>query len=171
MPNVRSLVETYYETYGRHDIDGLLAMMDDNVRIHFPVDEEPKTNKEQIRAAWTLSFNVVIPDIRQELHTIVADGNHAAVQFTEYGTVRIPEDAARTGGLAVRPRPYAMEMASFYTFSSRGLISEIRSFWDTGNFARQLGIDIGIIQAMSRGSTQVLSRRLPVPPARRPASR
>jgi ketosteroid isomerase-like protein len=171
MPNVRSLVETYYETYGRHDIDGLLAMMDDDVRIHFPVDEEPKTNKEQIRAAWTLSFNVVIPDIRQELHTIVADGNHAAVQFTEYGTVRIPEDAARTGGLAVRPRPYAMEMGSFYTFSSRGLISEIRSFWDTGNFARQLGIDIGIIQAMSRGSTQVLSRRLPVPPARRPASR
>jgi hypothetical protein len=34
----------------------------------------------------------------------------------------------------------------------RSLISEIRSFWDTGNFARQLGIDIGIIQAMSRGT-------------------
>jgi ketosteroid isomerase-like protein len=43
MPNVRSLVETYYETYGRHDLDGLLAMMDDDVRIHFPVDEKPKT--------------------------------------------------------------------------------------------------------------------------------
>ena len=103
MPNVRSLVETYYETYGRHDLDGLLAMMDDDVRIHFPVDEKPKTGKEQIRAAWTLSFNVVIPDIRQELHTIVADGNHAAVQFTEYGTVHIPEEAARSAGLAVGP--------------------------------------------------------------------
>jgi ketosteroid isomerase-like protein len=171
MSSVRSLVEAYYETYGRHDLDGLLAMMDDDVRIHFPVDEKPKTGKEQIRAAWTLSFNVVIPDIRQELNTIVVDGNHAAVQFTEYGTVHIPDEAARKAGLAVRPRPYAMEMGSFYTFNSRGLISEIRSFWDTGNFARQLGIDIGIIQAMSRGSTQVLSRRLPVPPARRPASR
>ena len=153
MLNVRSLVETYYETYGRHDIDGLLAMMDDNVRIHFPVDEQPKTNKEQIRAAGTLSFNVVIPDIRQELHTIVADGDHAAVQFTEYGTVHIPEEAARRAGLAVRPRPYAMEMGSFYTLNNRGLISEIRSFWDTGNFARQLGIDIGIIRAMSGGSS------------------
>ena len=66
----------------------------------------------------------------------------------------IPEEAARKAGLAVRPRPYAMDMGSFYAFNSQGLIGEIRSFWDTGNFARQLGIDIGIIQAMSRGSTQ-----------------
>jgi ketosteroid isomerase-like protein len=152
MPNVRRLVETYYETYGRHDLDGLLAMMDDDVRIYFPVDEKPKIGKEQIRAAWSLSFSTVIPDIRQELHTIVTEGDHAAVQFTEYGTVHIPEAAARKAGLAVKPRPYVMEMGSFYTFTSQGLISEIRSFWDTGNFASQLGIDISIIQAMSRGT-------------------
>jgi ketosteroid isomerase-like protein len=151
--SIRRLVQTYYETYSRHDLDGLLAMMDDDVRIYFPVDEKPKIGKEQIKAAWSLSFSVVIPDIRQELHTIVAEGVHAAVQFTEYGTVHIPEDAARQAGLAVRPRPYALDMGSFYTFTSRGLIREIRSFWDTGNLARQLGIDIGIIQAMSRAAT------------------
>ena len=98
MPSVRSLVETYYETYGRHDLDGLLAMMDDDVRIHFPVDDKPKIGKEQIRAAWTLSFNVVIPDIRQELHTIVADGLHAAVQFTEYGNRDHPGGGRPQGG-------------------------------------------------------------------------
>ena len=154
MPDLRRLVQTYYETYGRHDLEGLLAMMDDDVRIYFPVDERPKVGKDQIRPAWRLSFSTVIPDIRQELHTIITEGNQAAVQFTEYGTVRIPEDAARKAGLAVKPRRYAMEMGSFYTFTSQGLIREIRSFWDTGNFARQLGIDISIIQAMSRGSTQ-----------------
>ena len=55
--------------------------------------------------------------------------------------MHIPEEAARKAGLAVRPRPYAMEMGSFYTFNRHELIREIRSFWDTGNFARQLGID------------------------------
>ena len=84
----------------------------------------------------------------------MADGNHAAVQFTEYGTVHIPEKAALKAGVEVRPRPYAMDIRSFYTFNRQGLYRAIRSFWDTGNFARQLGIDIGIIQAMSRGSTQ-----------------
>jgi ketosteroid isomerase-like protein len=153
MPDIRRLVETWYETYGRHDLDGLLAMLDDDVRIYFPVDDKPKAGKDQIRPAWSLSFSTVIPDITQELHTIVTEGNRAAVQFTEYGTVHIPEDAARKAGLAVKPRPYAMEMGSFYTFTSQGLIREIRSFWDTGNFARQLGIDIGIIQAMSRGTS------------------
>jgi ketosteroid isomerase-like protein len=152
MPEIRRLIETYYETYGRHDLDGLLAMMDDDVRIYFPVDEQPKVGKDQIRPAWTLSFSTVIPDIRQELHTIITEGNSAAVQFTEYGTVHIPAEAARQAGLAVRPRPYAMDMGSFYTFTSDGLIREIRSFWDTGNFARQLGIDISIIQAMSQGT-------------------
>jgi ketosteroid isomerase-like protein len=153
MPDMRRLVETWYEIYGRHDLDGLLAMMDDDVRIYFPVDEQPKIGKEQIRPAWSLSFSTVIPDIRQELHTIVTEGDHAAVQFTEYGTVHIPEAAARRAGLAVKPRPYAMEMGSFYTFTGQGQIREIRSFWDTGNFARQLGVDIGIIQAMSRGTS------------------
>lgn len=152
MPDIRRLVEAYYETYGRHDLEGLLTMMDDDVRIYFPVDEKPKIGKEQIRPAWSLSFSTVIPDIRQELHAIITEGDLAAVQFTEYGTVHIPEDAARKAGLAVKPRPYAVEMGSFFAFTSRGLIREIRSFWDTGNFARQLGIDIGIIQAMSRGT-------------------
>jgi ketosteroid isomerase-like protein len=153
MPDPRRLLQTYYETYGRHDLEGLLAMMDDDVRVYFPVDEKPKIGKDEIRPAWTLSFAAIIPDIRQELHTIVAEGNHAAVQFTEYGTVHIPEDAARKAGLAVKPRPYAMDMGSFFTFTGEGLIREIRSFWDTGNFARQLGIDIAIIQAMSRGTS------------------
>jgi ketosteroid isomerase-like protein len=153
MPDVRRLVETYYDTYGRHDLDGLLAMMDDDVRIYFPVDDQPKVGKGPIRRAWSLSFGTVIPDIRQELRTVVTEGDHAAVRFTEYGTVHIPEDAARRAGLAVRPRPYVMEMGSFFAFTSRGLVREIRSFWDTGEYARQLGIDIGIIAAMSRGTS------------------
>jgi ketosteroid isomerase-like protein len=153
MPDLRRLVATWYDTYGQHDLDGLLAMLDDDVRIYFPVDDKPKVGKDPIRAAWSLSFSTVIPDIRQELHTIITEGNQAAVQFTEYGTVRIPEEAARAAGLEVKPRPYAMEMGSFYTFTGQGLIREIRSFWDTGNFAQQLGLDISIIQAMSRGTS------------------
>jgi ketosteroid isomerase-like protein len=58
-------VETWYETYGRHDLDGLLAMLDDDVRIYFPVDDKPKTGKDQVKKAWSLSFSTVIPDIRQ----------------------------------------------------------------------------------------------------------
>jgi ketosteroid isomerase-like protein len=148
--DVRALVHTYYETYGRHDLDRLLAMLDDHVRIYFPVDDRPKIGKDQIRPAWHLAFTVVIPDIRQELHSVVSDGNRAAAHFTETGTVNIPEPAATRAGIAVKPRPYTMEMGSFRTFTDEGMISEIRSFWDTGRYAEQLGIDIGIIQAMSR---------------------
>jgi ketosteroid isomerase-like protein len=148
--DVRALVDTYYETYGRHDLDQLLAMLDDGVRIHFPVDDEPKIGKDMVRPAWHLAFTVIIPDIRQELHSVVIDGNQAAVRFTETGTVHIPESSARKAGIAVKPRPYTMEMGSFFTFTDAGLICEIHSFWDTGRYADQLGIDIGIIQGMSR---------------------
>jgi ketosteroid isomerase-like protein len=153
MADTAGRIRSYYESYGRHDLEALLAMMDEDVHIYFPVDDRPKVGKEPVRAAWTLSFTVVIPDIRQQLHTVITDGDHAAVRFTEYGTVHIPEEPARKAGLDVRPRPYAIQMGSFFTFTSQGLIREIRSFWDTGDFARQLGIDIAIIAAMSAGAS------------------
>jgi steroid delta-isomerase-like uncharacterized protein len=146
---IKALVEEYYKAYSAHDLDGLLAMMDENIRIYFPIDPKPKTGKEQIKKTWAMSFNTVIPDIRQELHSVIVEDNRAACQFTERGSVWIPEEIAKQLNIPAIKRPYTTEIGSFFTFNKQGLIEEIRSYWDTGNFAKQLGIDISIIQSMS----------------------
>ena len=145
----RQLVATYYERYAAHDLEGVLALMDEDIHIYFPIDEQPKIGKEQIRKTWELSWNSIIPDIHPVVHAIIAEGDRAAVQFTETGTVRIPEDAAKQLGISAVGRPYSNEIGSFFTFTESRLIKEVRSYWDTGNYAKQLGIDISIIQGMS----------------------
>ena len=147
--DLTTLVETYNTRYAKHDLAGLLAMMDDDIHIYFPIDEKPKVGKEQIRRTWELSFGKIIPDIRPEVHSIIVQGNRAAIQFTERGTVHVPVEAAKKLGIAPVGRPYITEIGSFFTFTPSGLIKEIRSYWDTGKYAKQLGIDIGIIQSMS----------------------
>lgn len=146
---LRQRVNLYYQKYADHDLDGVLELMHENVRIYFPIDDQPKVGKEQIRKTWTLSWESIIPDIHPELHSVLVDGDRAAVQFTETGTVHLPEEATKQLGIATMGRPYSNEIGSFLRFSTDGLIEEIRSYWDTGSYARQLGIDISIIQQMS----------------------
>ncbi|MFI6601465.1 nuclear transport factor 2 family protein [Nonomuraea sp. NPDC050536] len=45
-------------------------------------------------------------------------------------------------------RPYEMPMASVFHFDDNGLIKRLRSYWDTGSFAEQIGIDIGVIRSL-----------------------
>jgi ketosteroid isomerase-like protein len=151
--DLKEKVRTYYERYAAHDLDGVLDLMDEEIRIYFPIDDQPKVGKDQIRKTWRLSWNSVIPDIHPEVHDILVDGNRAAVQFTETGTVYIPEETMGQLGRAAAGRPYSNEIGSFFRFSDGGLIKEIRSYWDTGSYAKQLGIDIGVIQEMSAKAT------------------
>jgi steroid delta-isomerase-like uncharacterized protein len=146
--NLEATVNEYWKAYNAHDLDALLAMMDENIHIYFPVDPKPKIGKEQIKKVWTLSFTTVIPDIHEELHTTIIEKDRAACRATESGSVWIPEEAAQQLGIPAMKRLYKIEIGSFFKFNEQGLIEEIHSYWDTGNFAKQLGIDIGIIQSM-----------------------
>jgi steroid delta-isomerase-like uncharacterized protein len=141
-------IRLYYEAYSRHDIDAVLACLAEDVTIQFPTSPQPIKGRDRIRPVWSMVYSAVIPDIRQSNRSTVVQGNMAANEFVETGTVTIPGDVARSAGIAPGGRPYRMEMASFFHFNSQGLIDRIRSYWDTTDFAKQIGIDIGIIRSL-----------------------
>lgn len=140
-------IDQYWQAYRRHDLDGVLAHLADDVVVEFPTSEEPSRGKDSIRAVWAKLFSTIIPDINPEVITTVAQGDTVACEFVETGTLVIPAEAAAAG---VEPggRPYTMSMVTFFHLNGDGLIDRLRSYWDTGNFARQLGIDIGVISVM-----------------------
>jgi len=141
-------INRFHGAYSEHDIEGVLAYLADDVTIRFPTSPQPIRGKQSIRPVWTMVFTTVIPDVRQEILSAVADGHFAACEFVETGTLTIPAEAADPLGLAPGGRPYLMNMASFFHFNDEGLIDELRSYWDTGNFAAQIGIDIGLIRLL-----------------------
>lgn len=136
----------HFRTYSDHDLDALLATLADHVIVRFPTSPTAIRGKQQLRQVWARVLDTVIPDVEQHVQHIVVEGDTAAAEFTETGTVMIPDGAAaprKPGG-----RPYRLEMVSFYHFDNHGHIDRIRSYWDTGDFAAQLGIDIAVIRAM-----------------------
>ncbi|TDW14054.1 nuclear transport factor 2 family protein [Kribbella kalugense] len=144
--NLEDTMNQYWQAYSRHDLATVLAYMSEDVVIQFPTSDQPSRGKDHIRPVWSMLFSTVIPDVHQEVATTVIQGDTAACEFVETGTLHLPQDVAG--------RPYTMEMASFFHFDDTGFIDRIRSYWDTGSFAEQIGIDISVIRSMqSRAHT------------------
>ncbi|WP_214411017.1 nuclear transport factor 2 family protein [Sphaerisporangium fuscum] len=141
-------INQFHRSYSDHDIEGLLTHLAEDVTIQFPTGPQPIRGKKNIGPVWTMVFTTLIPDIRQELLSTVAHEQFAACEFIETGTLTIPAEAAGPLGLTPGGRPYSMNMASFFHFDDEGLIDEIRSYWDTGSFADQIGIDIAVIRSL-----------------------
>ncbi|GAA4628295.1 hypothetical protein GCM10023196_044060 [Actinoallomurus vinaceus] len=142
------VIDRFHQAYSDHDIDGLLAYLAEDVTIQFPTGPEPIQGKDGIRPVWSMVFDTVIPDIRQEMLSTVTQGRMAACEFIETGTLTVPSGVAESLGLSSGGRPYSMKMASFFHFDDEGLIERIRSYWDTGSFADQIGIDISVIRSL-----------------------
>ncbi|WP_063065767.1 hypothetical protein [Nocardia violaceofusca] len=77
-------------------------------------------------------LDTAIPDVTQDVHRIVVEYDTAATEFTEGGTVMIPEGAAAS--LEPGGRPYRLEMVS--TTSTTGAAST--EFGPTGTPAISL---------------------------------
>jgi len=146
--NLEETIKDYWRAYNNHDLETVLAFMDENVTIYFPTDPQPIQGKEKIRKVWSVSFGKVIPDIKEEVLKTVVQGDMVACQFIESGTLTIPPEIASSVNIPVVNRPYKMRMASFFRFNAKGLIEEIHSYWDTGDFSKQIGIDISVIRSM-----------------------
>ncbi|MDB5054813.1 MAG: hypothetical protein JWM44_2863 [Bacilli bacterium] len=95
-----------------------------------------------------MSFGKVIPDIKDEVLKTVVQDDMVACQFIESGTLIIPPEIASSINIPTGNRPYKMRMATFFRFNAKGLIEEIHSYWDTGAFSKQIGIDISVIRSM-----------------------
>ena len=141
-------INQFHEAHSRHDLDSLLAYMAEDVVIRFPTSPQAIHGKESIRPVWSMVFRTVIPDIRQEVLATLTQGRTASCELVETGTLTIPPAVAESLSLAPGGRPYTLHMSSFFHFDEAGLIDSIRSYWDTGSFAEQIGIDIDVIRSL-----------------------
>ncbi|MEU5865508.1 hypothetical protein ABZ815_30365 [Nonomuraea sp. NPDC047529] len=93
--------------------------------------------------------------MHEEVVRTVVEGETVACEFVETGTLTVPPglaDSLATG--PTRGRPYRMDIAAFFSFNREGLITRVRSYWDTRAFAEQIGLDVAVIRSMqSRART------------------
>jgi steroid delta-isomerase-like uncharacterized protein len=146
--NKQQIIQSYWDAYNRHDLEAILNLFAEDVIIHFPTDQEPIVGKENMRKVWMMLFAKVIPDISEEVFSITLQGNRAACQAIERGTLNIPEEVERQMNLPAANRSYTMQVGSFFRFNEEDLIEEVWAYWDTYSFSQQIGVDISIIRTM-----------------------
>ena len=79
------LVEARFDTFNRHDLDGLVALYAPNAVLTSPGFCQDRIGLAGARRAYSELFQAV-PDIQDQVLVAVIDRNHIAVQFIARST-------------------------------------------------------------------------------------
>jgi ketosteroid isomerase-like protein len=105
----RAGVERLFETFNRHDAVAMRALYAPDAIHVSPAFCTPKRGPDEIAAVYQGLFTS-LPDVRDEVVQIVAEGDHAAVRFV-----------AHSG--ALKPSP-TMPIAAFIQFRDGLIVRE-----------------------------------------------
>jgi len=138
--NPGEIVRNFFDRWNAYDVDGAVALLDPEVVASNPLVLQRKIGKESVRKGIA-AYNKAFSDLKMEITTIVARGDTVAVEEVEIATFKGPLEVAT---LAIPPtnRSYELRVACFFRVNAKGLIAEMRNYWDTRMFFEQLGIDL-----------------------------
>ena len=146
--NPEETVKKYFDRWNKGDVDGTAAPLDSEVVVSNLFALQQKYGLEGFRkgmAALTKAF----PDLNMEITKIVAHGDSVALEEVETATLKGPLEVAT---LTIPPtnRFYELRVACFFRVNAKGLIAEMRNYWDTRTFFQQLGIDLESFSKLMR---------------------
>jgi steroid delta-isomerase-like uncharacterized protein len=132
-------VRNYWRAWSDHSLDHLLALLAPAFVSRSSLSQGRPANKDRIAMGFTM-FDKALPDLKEEIISVVAEGDRVACQIIETATFTGPMELP-TGTVAPTNRAYTLPVGSFFRLDAHGLIVEQRTYWDTASWARQLGID------------------------------
>ena len=137
--NPEEIVKKFFNRWNKHGVDGAAALLESEVVVSNPFASQRKIGKEGVRkgmAALTKAF----PDLNMEITKIFALGDTVALEEIETATLRGSLEGAT---LTISPtyKSYELRVACFFRVNVKGLIAEMRNYWDTRSYFQQLGID------------------------------
>ena len=137
--NPEEVVKKFFDSWNEHDVDSAVALLDSEVVGSNPLASQQKYGLEGVRKGIE-AYNKAFPDLKMNITKIVTHGDTVAVEEVETATFKDPLEVAT---LTIPPtnRFYELRVACFFRVNAKGLIAEIRNYWDTRMFFQQLGID------------------------------
>ena len=77
----RQTVEALFEAFNRHDLDDVVTLYDDSIKLVTPSFPEARYGLEFVRDEYRGHFEN-IPGVHNAVTRIIVEGDYAAVQFT-----------------------------------------------------------------------------------------
>jgi steroid delta-isomerase-like uncharacterized protein len=135
----RETVICYWRAWTEHDLGSLLALLAPDFVSRSSLSQGRAADKGAISEGFKM-FDKALPDLKEEVVSITAEDDLVACQVVETATFMAPMELP-TGTVAPTYRSYKLPVASFFRINAQGLIAEQRTYWDTANWAQQIGID------------------------------
>ena len=132
-------IHAYWRAWTNHNLGDLLALLAPDFISRSSLSQGRAAGKDMIAKGFEM-FNKALPNLREEVVSMIAQGDQVACEVLETATFSGPMDLP-TGVLAPTSRSYRLPVASFFRIGAGGLIANQRTYWDTANWAHQIGID------------------------------
>jgi steroid delta-isomerase-like uncharacterized protein len=135
----KETVTNYWRAWSEHNLDNLLALLAPEFISRSSLSQERAANKDMIAMGFKM-FDKALPDLKEELVSIIAENDRVVCEVIETATFTGPMELP-TGVIAPTNRPYKLPVGSFFHVNAQGLITEQHTYWDTADWERQIGID------------------------------
>ena len=137
--SAKETVDAYWRAWTEHRLDNLLALLAPEFVSRSSLSLGRPANRDMIAKGFAM-FDKALPDLREEVVGIIAQYGNVACEVVETATFTGPMELP-TGAIPPTNKAYKLSVASFFRIDARGLIAEHRTYWDTTDWARQIGID------------------------------
>jgi steroid delta-isomerase-like uncharacterized protein len=135
----KETVTNYWRAWSEHNLDNLLALLAPEFISRSSLSQGRAANKDMIAMGFKM-FDKALPDLKEELVSILADGDRVVCEVIETATFTGPMELP-SGIIPPTNKSYKLPVGAFFRVNAMGLIVEQRTYWDTADWERQIGID------------------------------
>jgi steroid delta-isomerase-like uncharacterized protein len=134
---IENLAEHLQKAWDDKDMEALVAHYTEDAVMYMP-GEPPVRGREAI-AKNQGAFVRAMPDFKLTFNQVLSSGNHAAFEGVVNGTFTGPLSTPE-GDIQPTGNKVQLKFAFFARLNEDGLVEEDRTYFDTADFMRQLGL-------------------------------
>jgi steroid delta-isomerase-like uncharacterized protein len=135
----KEAVTEYWRAWTDHNQEKMLSLLAPEFVSRSSLSQGRPVGKDMIALGFKM-FDSSLPDLKEDVVSIMAEGDRVACEVVEIATFTGPFELP-TGKIEPTNRSYRLPVASFFRVNAQGLILEVRTYWDTADWAQQIGID------------------------------
>ncbi len=135
---IEKLAENIQKAWDDKDIKALVQHYTEDAVMFMPGEPEPIKGRDAI-ANNQAAFFRAMPDLKLSFNLVLISGNHVAFEGVVRGTFTGPL-ATPDGDIPPTGNKADLKFAFIGRVNADGLIEEDRTYYDTAEFMRQLGV-------------------------------
>jgi steroid delta-isomerase-like uncharacterized protein len=152
----KETVANYWRAWSEHKLDNLLVLLAPEFTSRSSLSQGRPVGKDMIAKGFKM-FDKALPNLKEELISIIAEGDRVVCEVVETATftglMELP-----TGVIMPTNKSYRLPVGAFFRVNTQGFITEQRTYWDTADWAQQIGIDPKLFAQKSEPSKSVASQ-------------